>query len=221
MNSETPISTQSIPHSFLRFFIASATLFILLDTWKIEGLWMPALKALPILSLLIIAKIELGGTTQRFVIVALSFSALGDILLELQFAHHFIFGLGAFLIAQLVYAAGFLRYAERLNRRSLARVIPIALVTLALGRVILPASGGLAPAVLFYLLAIVAMAVAASIHRGDSALLFTGAVTFMLSDTLIAINKFIAPLPFADSAIMLTYYGAQLAILYGIRRAQA
>ncbi|WP_444928913.1 lysoplasmalogenase [Microbulbifer sp. SSSA002] len=209
-------------HNYLvPLFLLSAALFIFLDTWKLDSLWMPALKALPILSLLLIARIELRGATRLFTILALSFSACGDILLELHFPQQFVLGLGAFLIAQLIYALSFLRFAAPPGRHNLLRALPVLLSALLLAQILLPAAGDLAPAVLAYLLAILTMAVAAAMHRGDSALLFIGAVTFMLSDTLIAINKFIAPLPLADATIMLTYYSAQLCILYGIRRAQA
>ncbi|WP_444899577.1 lysoplasmalogenase [Microbulbifer sp. VAAC004] len=202
-------------------FIFFAALFMLLDSMAIQGLWMASLKALPIAILALMAMRHLDGLTRTLTLAALAFSALGDVLLEMRFAHQFIFGLGAFLVAQLLYAANFLRFADFRKRRSLIRILPVLLAAVGLARWILPAAGELAPAVLLYLLAIIAMALGAGAHRGNSGLLFAGALTFMLSDALIAVNKFIAPLPLADTAIMLSYYGAQFAILYGIRRAQA
>ncbi|WP_299585543.1 lysoplasmalogenase [uncultured Microbulbifer sp.] len=202
-------------------FVLCAALFVLLDGLGVTGLWMASLKALPIAILAQLALRQLYGLSRSLTLAALAFSALGDVLLEITFTHHFIFGLGAFLLAQLLYAANFLRHADFRNRRSLMRILPVILCALVLARLILPVTGELAPAVLFYLLAIVAMALGAAAHRGNSGLLFTGAITFMLSDTLIALNKFVTPLPLADTAIMLTYYSAQFAILYGIRRTQA
>ncbi|QFT56799.1 lysoplasmalogenase [Microbulbifer sp. THAF38] len=210
-------TSQFLPGAFFFF----ATLFMLLDGLAIQGLWMASLKALPIAILAMMAMRHLEGLSRSLTLAALAFSALGDVLLEMTFAQQFIFGLGAFLVAQLLYAANFLRFADFRNRRSLIRILPVILVAVGLARWILPAAGELAPAVLLYLLAIVAMALGAGAHRGNSGLLFAGALTFMLSDALIAVNKFIAPLPLADTAIMLTYYGAQVVILYGIRRAQA
>ncbi|WHI45129.1 lysoplasmalogenase family protein [Microbulbifer sp. VAAF005] len=111
-----PVENSAPQHNFrnylLPMFLVSATLFIFLDTWKLDNLWMPALKALPILCLMVIARLELRGKTLLFTFLALSFSAIGDVLLEMQFPQHFVFGLGAFLIAQLIYALGFLRFAE-------------------------------------------------------------------------------------------------------------
>lgn len=210
------------PRFFLpAVFILSATLFMLLDGLDVRELWMASLKALPIAILGAMALRHLEGLTRSLTLAALSFSALGDVLLEMDFPDQFIFGLGAFLLAQLIYAINFLRHADFRNRRSLIRIVPVILASIFLARLILPATGELAPAVLVYLLAIIAMALGAAAHRGNSTLLFVGAITFMASDALIALNKFIVPVPFADTAIMLTYYGAQFAILYGIRRAQA
>ncbi|WP_299942658.1 lysoplasmalogenase [uncultured Microbulbifer sp.] len=217
-----PANPAAQPQHFLPVaFICAAALFMLLEGLGIKGLWMASLKALPIAILGAIALRQLGGLTRALTLAALAFSALGDVLLEMDFPNQFIAGLGAFLLAQLIYAGNFLRRADFRNRRSLLRAAPVLIAALLLARLILPASAELAPAVLFYLLAIVVMALAAAANRGDSALLFGGAVTFMVSDTLIALNKFIAPIPFADTAIMLTYYSAQFFILYGIRRTQA
>ncbi|SEA14327.1 lysoplasmalogenase [Microbulbifer marinus] len=206
-------------------FVAAAVVYMTLDASGLRGPWMASLKIVPIAMLALLALRDLSGLTRTLTLVALSFSALGDVLLALEFHNQFVFGLGAFLLAQLTYAGNFLRGAARLNdwrsKRTLLRALPVLAAALLLAQLLLPAAGELAPAVLVYLLAIVAMALSAAAHRGDSALLFAGAVTFMASDTLIALNKFIAPLPLAGTAIMLTYYAAQLALLYGIGRARA
>lgn len=202
-------------------FATTAALYMALDAVGFRGAWMAALKIVPIALLLAAAQRQLAGTTRTLAQAALALSALGDVLLALDFPNQFVFGLGAFLLAQLTYAGSFLRAADFRCRRFWLRGLPVIAAALLLARLLLPAAGALALPVLVYLAAIVTMALSAAAHRGDSALLFAGAVTFMASDTLIALNKFIAPLPLAGSAIMLTYYGAQLAILYGMGRARA
>jgi len=47
-------------------------------------------------------------------------------------------------------------------------------------------------------------------------LVFIGALLFMISDSLIAINKFINPLPWSGVQIMLTYLTAQALIVHGL-----
>jgi hypothetical protein len=40
----------------------------------------------------------------------------------------------------------------------------------------------------------------------------------VISDALIAIHKFMTPLPLAGVAVMVTYYGAQLMLVLGLVR---
>ncbi|MFC6633614.1 lysoplasmalogenase [Microbulbifer taiwanensis] len=202
-------------------FVTTAAVYMVLDAAGLRGPWMALLKIVPIAILALAALRSLTGPTRTLTLVALAFSALGDLLLALEFRNQFVFGLGAFLLAQLTYAGNFLRRADFRCRRTALRGLPVLIAAIVLAQWLLPAAGELAPAVLFYLLAIVAMALSAAAHRGDSTLLFAGAVTFMASDTLIALNRFIEPLPLAGTAIMVTYYGAQIALLYGIGRARA
>ena len=49
-------------------------------------------------------------------------------------------------------------------------------------------------------------------------LVFGGAALFMLSDSILAINKFLTPVSYASFWIMLTYMSAQLMIVVGISR---
>jgi alkylglycerol monooxygenase len=45
-----------------------------------------------------------------------------------------------------------------------------------------------------------------------------GAGFFMLSDTLLAINKFVLPLPMPQVWVLSTYYAAQVLIVAGMLR---
>ena len=62
------------------------------------------------------------------------------------------------------------------------------------------------------------MAAAAISGRDNHALVALGAVLFVLSDSLIAINRFAQPVPGAKYWIMLLYYGAQYLLTYDARR---
>jgi uncharacterized membrane protein YhhN len=46
-------------------------------------------------------------------------------------------------------------------------------------------------------------------------LVFIGALFFMISDSFLAVNKFLEPLPFASLSIMFTYITAQYLIVEG------
>jgi alkylglycerol monooxygenase len=48
-----------------------------------------------------------------------------------------------------------------------------------------------------------------------------GACFFMLSDALLATNRFVAPLPLASLWVLATYYAAQVLIVRYVRRPAA
>ncbi|WP_226664390.1 lysoplasmalogenase [Microbulbifer aggregans] len=219
--NNTPSATHSpddLRVPLFAFALASA-LYMALDASAAHGNWMALLKIVPILILAWLANRHLGGTTRRLALVALALSATGDVLLAIPFPNHFVFGLGAFLLAQLTYTGNFLRAAHFPSRRFVLRAIAILLAALLLAQQVLPGAGELAVPVACYIVAIVAMALSAAAHRSGSSLLFAGAVTFMVSDALIAINRFVDPVPLAGTWIMLTYYAAQALLVVGLIRA--
>lgn len=59
----------------------------------------------------------------------------------------------------------------------------------------------------------------ATVRRGRSAFAVAlGAGFFMLSDTLLAINRFVSPLPMSQVWVLSTYYAAQVLIVAGMLR---
>lgn len=197
----------------------AASIYMLLDGLAQQGPWMPVLKIVPIAILAWQAGRHLAGTTRTLALLALTLSAIGDVLLAVEFANHFIYGLGAFLLAQLTYAGNFLRSVRRPSLCMAGRAFSILVAAVLLAKQVLPAAGDLALPVAFYIVAIVTMALSAALHRSGSSLLFAGALTFMASDALIAINRFLDPVSLAGTWIMLTYYGAQALLVYGLIRA--
>ncbi len=174
-------------------------------------------KAAPIILLLIPVWKLLSGKLRLGMVIAILFSAGGDILLALDNAvgNFFVPGLGSFLIAQVTYAILFWQHCRFNSQRQwlAAGYIPIAFI---LAWFILPASGELLIPVTAYLTAISAMVLGAAFCNRPWQWLFGGASTFALSDSLIAIDKFIQPLPYASVAIMVTYYLAQYMIVSGM-----
>jgi uncharacterized membrane protein YhhN len=126
---------------------------------------------------------------------------------------HFVAGLAAFLCAHLAYTAAFLREERRLR---LVRALPFALWLLAAFAWVRPGLGEMTVPVVAYMLAIGSMMWRAAARWGDhpgatAALL--GAILFGLSDTLIAIDRFRAPIPGAPAfAIIVLYWAGQAGI---------
>jgi uncharacterized membrane protein YhhN len=172
-------------------------------------------KALPVFILLGVAWVSLQGPARLFMVAALFFSAGGDIFLELD---RFTPGLASFLIAQLCYAWYF--FSQRTtDSLPYARLILIVVIMLSVSFPVISHAGEIFIPVAIYMSAITAMGVAAALYRAPSTLVFVGALLFVVSDSMIGINRFVTPLPGSRYAIMLTYYGAQLLMLWGVMHA--
>jgi alkylglycerol monooxygenase len=178
----------------------------------------------PLVMLLAIAMVASRGPVpldkfRGLLIAALAFSLAGDCFL--MFPGYFIPGLVSFLIAHLGYIALFRHDAPWFaNRKALACTLGAAALMYA---VLFP---GLPPvlkvAVACYAVVIACMAAQAvgraSFLRDRGALhVAMGAVIFMLSDSILAINKFAIPLPAAQFFILATYYAAQVLIVANAR----
>ncbi|HSV55252.1 MAG TPA: lysoplasmalogenase family protein [Burkholderiaceae bacterium] len=146
---------------------------------------------------------------------ALAFSLAGDCFL--MFPGFFIPGLVSFLIAHLFYIALFKQgQAWFPSRRAL-------IITMGLGAAMYAfLFDGLNPvlkiAVAAYVVVIALMAAqaigrAVVLRDKASVLVAVGAAFFMLSDSLLATNKFALPLPMAQFWVLATYYVAQLLIV--------
>lgn len=153
---------------------------------------------------------------KTWLLIALACSLAGDV--ALMFPGYFIPGLVAFLLAHLSYIA-LLKQGQAwfASRRALLATLGFGAVMYAVLWV-----GGLPPAlrapVAAYVLVITLMAAQAigraTVLRDKAAWgVAIGAVFFMLSDTLLALNRFVAPLPLAPLWVLSTYYAAQLLIV--------
>lgn len=173
-------------------------------------------KALPILWLMLLVARN-AGTSQGLLLLALAFSACGDILLALPLADGFLLGLGAFLLAHLAYFSHFIRFRNWQPQKGFA-LAAVALFAILLLSQLLPKLDSMRLPVLVYMLVICAMACSAILAYRRNPWLVLGAASFLLSDALLAWGVFIKPLPLTDIGVMLTYYLAQLGLVNGALR---
>lgn len=156
----------------------------------------------------------------RLLALALAFSAAGDAFLGLDGERLFVPGLASFLITHVLYSVLFVHIAKTTRApASLARKAAMAitpLFALAFSAVLWPELGGLALPVALYMLAIVSMALLSLriVHWAVP----TGATLFVISDSLIALGKFLWSAPWIGPAIWITYALAQLLIVHGLVR---
>ena len=160
-----------------------------------------------------------------YIAAALFFSWLGDIflLLEDRNAAWFMAGLGSFLLAHSMYIVFFVR-ARRLQtapfKWNLFTTILVGLYAVLLVGFLYPRVGSLQIPVAIYAFTIAVM-LATALHafddsnRNASRYCIAGAVLFLCSDSLLALNKFYHSFPAAGVYIMATYGLAQFAIAKG------
>lgn len=166
-------------------------------------------KPVPALALAAWVNRRVGDRSGRLVASGLGLSAAGDTLLELG---HFLPGLVAFLLAHVAYVAGFVA-SDR--RPALARAIPFAAWGVAVLAVLWPGLGPMAGPVSLYVVVICTMMWRAAARLGGATparaagLGLAGALCFAASDTLIALDRFHAPVSGARWPIMLLYWLGQ------------
>jgi uncharacterized membrane protein YhhN len=149
---------------------------------------------------------------------ALAVSTLGDVLLDLDPQRLFVFGLGSFLVAHLIYISVFIRNRRRPLVLGAAQILPAGLVLLYSVTVcvwLLPSLGTLIVPVAIYMCAITAMVLSGILARFTNPWVAVGAVLFLISDSLLAVNKFKTPVPFRDVLVWTTYYVGQFSIANG------
>jgi uncharacterized membrane protein YhhN len=170
------------------------------------------------------SKVETG--LKKWIMTALLFSWLGDVVLLFQprGSIFFLFGLSAFLLAHIFYIIFFHRIRVKENIRSnpwLLAIVVIYYVTLIiflspyLADMRLPVRiYGIVISFMFLL----AMHMLFIKNKTTGRLMMIGALLFVISDSILAINKFYQSFELSGIVIMLTYGLAQLFIVEGAAR---
>ncbi len=160
-------------------------------------------------------------------LLAYLFSWLGDIALLFSGTTFFIAGIGFFLFAQLCYIFLFQKteapFSKSLIRKKTAWIIPVAIYGIVFGGIILPAvsSTHIKIALALYALTILLMALSAFNRKKrvpalSFSFVLSGALLFVLSDSMIAISRFVTKIPNTGFWVMATYIAAQCLIMYGL-----
>lgn len=194
-----------------------------------NDIWQNGAKPLLILSLLgyfLAATKGIKVPLKILVALALLFSVMGDTLLLFSNSNErfFILGLISFLVAHLFYIVCFHKIKMREN---LEGYWPAAVIVGAyygmLMFLLVPHLGGLKIPVLVYGIVISFMLfLATQLYQLKDNLtarfILTGAVFFVVSDSVLAINKFYKPYAWGGWVIMTTYLLAQWLLVKGLAR---
>lgn len=165
------------------------------------------------------------NTPSRFkiwVTIALIFSLVGDVLLLFADGNElfFIFGLIAFLLAHLVYIKVF-SFNQNKSLNLWPIIIGFGLYGTSIFLLLKNHLKSLLVPVAIYMLVILCMGLYAYRRRGTVPLesfrmVFTGALLFMASDSILAINKFYSTIPYNGFLIIIKYAFAQYFIVNGL-----
>ncbi len=171
----------------------------------------------PLLMLLLIAIYYSSSKKpfNLFYVFALLFSMIGDVFLMIKTKDLFIFGLASFLIAHVLYIFTF----KKEFKFSFIKTVPFLSYFILIFSYLYPhLPTKLLNYVLLYAIVITCMGISVVSRKANKKsyyLVLFGAVLFILSDTFIAINKFVNPLPYGKFLVSITYIFGQYLILKG------
>lgn len=185
-------------------------------------------KPLIVISLLalLIYHTSLRGRFVKRIAAGLFFGLGGDVFLMFQHTNpnFFLLGLASFLIGHLLYISAF--YLDYLTNPTIGKkytkwaILVFGVFCMAFYILLREHLGAMKIPVLIYAFVISLMAIMAVNRHGrvnsfSFNLIFIGAVLFLLSDSILAYNKFVKPFTYAGIPIMATYMLAQFCITIG------
>jgi alkenylglycerophosphocholine/alkenylglycerophosphoethanolamine hydrolase len=191
--------------------IAAAVTFVIARALDLHALGLVT-KPAPVLVLAALVACDARDRDARWIAGGLVLSAVGDLLLELG-DRAFLVGIAAFFAAHIAYITAFIK-----RRRALLplRALPFVIYGGAVFIALQPRLAALQAPVALYTAAICLMGWRALALLGDGPrqdrLAAAGALAFIASDTILAFNRFYAPITGASGAIMGLYWLGQLGI---------
>ena len=182
---------------------------------------------MPLLAIYLLLRTNTANSNLKgWIFLALFFSWAGDIFLlfEERGSNFFLFGLSAFLVAQVFYIVFFhnIRMREYIRGNALLLLLVIVYYSVLIN-VLAPYLGNMKLPVRIYgvvLSFMVMLAMHTMLGKNKKAALWMtmGAILFVVSDSLLGVNKFFSGFNNAGVVIMLTYGLAQLFITEGAVR---
>ena len=178
----------------------------------------------PLMAIFILNMRPDSNRLHKFMFAGLFFSWVGDVLLEIPGGGELMFmaGLGGFLISLVLYAIVFFSTPGK-NEVFHSRfylLIPVLLYGIAMGLYLYGHLGDMRLPVIVYETVMISMLAAAvsrvgKVNRISYIMILIGAILFIISDSVLAVNKFVHPVTLSTLIIMGTYIAAQWLITTG------
>lgn len=202
------------------FIIISASAYIIAD-YKNASILKYIFKPLTTLLVILLAFKQMNGVNDTYaylIIAGLVFSLVGDVFLMYP-RDKFIYGLGSFLIAHIIFIVAI---SEGFNSSNeLIVLLPAAVYTIIFLKIILSKTGEMKWPVIIYALVLMIFLWQASVQYYYSAELsafyaFLGALFFIISDSFLAYAKFVKRKGYSIAAIHITYWSALVYIALSV-----
>jgi uncharacterized membrane protein YhhN len=160
-------------------------------------------------------------------LAAFGFCLVGDVLLMLpgERLEAFGGGLGSFLLAQICFIVAFVKMGASWVATATAFAVLVALAFIPARAVVKSIGRSKQPMLiaplLVYMAALLAMAATATsfsfdnINGSASVAACLGGLFFVTSDTVLAVNRFVAPVPRGQLAVHVTYHAAIVLLFLG------
>jgi len=184
--------------------------FDYLGHWRLVYFFKPSAMIF-IITLAAMAKPSYVQTYKYLILAGLVSSLAGDVFLMLR-NKRFAEGLACFLVAHLFYIAALLQTMPL--HLSFGTALPLILYALFMMRILFPYLGRMKVPVVLYILIITVMAGLAAerfIEGGgiNAFFAFLGAILFVVSDSILAVNRFAKKFRLAQALILSTYFAGQ------------
>jgi uncharacterized membrane protein YhhN len=207
--------TCSLPKHTLLAFLLTAMIYLVFVSF-ISYPVTTLLKPIPIICLIVgVLQMNVLSRAKTFIVLALSFSLLGDVVLTLPVSLTLELGIGCFLLAHCFYITLFLK-AFRYQFSHFVYYLPVLLVMIISANILIPALGFLLIPVVIYFCILMFMVFSAFQVNQQGLLIAMGALSFMISDLILGFNLFIYPQMNVPIFIMFSYYIAQLLLTWGL-----
>ncbi len=177
------------------------------------------LKWLAIISLATFVWQQRQSWQETLLVVALCCHSVGDVLLDWDRTKLFLPAVGAFMAGHVLYLVTFWPNLMTFEAMPFAKKIlagTVLLYGVAMALLIVPhLPKNLLVAVVLYMGVILAMTLVVTCANYRNPWLILGAVLYVISDSLIALNTFVRPLGAGAHLIWPLYYAGQLLIAFG------
>lgn len=206
-------------------FITISTILTIIASDQHQRQLLYIFKPLTIGLIILLALLQTDPVSDSYkvlIIVGLGFSMGGDIALMMP-EDKFVEGLASFFVAHVFYV---LAFATTGQREMFAEVlVPLVLAGGSILAIVWPKLGRLKAPVLAYVMVIILMTWMALTRwvgtdgaelKDKASLAAIGALLFMTSDAVLAINRFRFPFRLAQPIILSTYFAAQTLIALSI-----